>query len=280
MAFSKVSLPSSTWTLIGNNLSTITFQNVGQQQIYINITSTNTAPTESVGFVYDIWQGESSINLTATGRYVWARSIANVGSVVVDITGTPISNLGNDRELVVSTYLVKTAFTGASVGDTVTATQIIDVDGSPTTISTIWRNQSTGADFASVPAAINLTLVASNALTDAQLRATPIDIALSASNAYASGTREHNTAGITRQSVGVASARAALPTLGTSREVYVMATQRCFFLTGSSSVVATAGSSHPLAQDERFYFRVPAGHTHIAYIRDTTDGNMTICAVV
>ena len=98
------------------------------------------------------------------------------------------------------------------------------------------------------------------------------------------GTRTHNTATGIRQAVGAVSARVALPTLGTSREMYVMATQRCFFLTGNSTVTAvnttgTSNMSHPLAADERFYFRVPAGHTHIAYIRDSADGRITIMPV-
>jgi hypothetical protein len=91
-----------------------------------------------------------------------------------------------------------------------------------------------------------------------------------------SGTREYNMAGITRQAVGSASARVALPTLGPSRELYVMATQRCFFLAGDSAVVAAAGTSHPLAADERFHLRIPATATHIAYIRDSVDGSITI----
>jgi len=90
------------------------------------------------------------------------------------------------------------------------------------------------------------------------------------------GTREYNMAGITRQAVGSASARVALPTLGQSRELYVMATQRCFFLAGDSAVVAAAGTSHPLAADERFHLRIPATATHIAYIRDSVDGSITI----
>ena len=93
------------------------------------------------------------------------------------------------------------------------------------------------------------------------------------------GTRTHNTAGVSRQAVGAASARVALPTLGTSRELYVMATNRCFFLTGDNTVTAAAGTSHPLVADERFYLRIPAGHTHIAYIRDTADGFITIMPV-
>lgn len=76
----------------------------------------------------------------------------------------------SDRELVVTTYRVKTAFTGASVGDTITGTQIIDVtEATPSTVSTIWRNQTTAADLASAPDAANLELVGSNALTAAQL---------------------------------------------------------------------------------------------------------------
>lgn len=98
------------------------------------------------------------------------------------------------------------------------------------------------------------------------------------------GTRTHNTAGGIRQAVGTGSARVALPTLSASREMYVMATNRCFFLTGDGSVTAvnTTGltnMSHPLAADERFYFRVPSGHTHIAYIRDSADGFITIMPV-
>lgn len=81
-----------------------------------------------------------------------------------------------DRELVVSTYTAKNAFTGASIGDTITCTQVIDVTSTPSTVSTIWRNQTTGADLASPPAAVNLTLVGSQALTDTQLRATAVPI--------------------------------------------------------------------------------------------------------
>ena len=84
-----------------------------------------------------------------------------------------------DREFVVTTYRVKTAFTGASVGDTVTATQVIDVTGAPTTVTTLWRNQSTATDFATVPSAANLELLGSQALTDAQLRAAAVVVSAS-----------------------------------------------------------------------------------------------------
>ncbi|MEP6587128.1 MAG: hypothetical protein ABJA84_00020 [Polaromonas sp.] len=83
---------------------------------------------------------------------------------------------GADRELVVTTYFAKNAFTGASVGDTITATQVIDVSGAPSTVSTIWRNQTTAADLAGAPSAANLTLLGAQALTDSQLRAAAVPI--------------------------------------------------------------------------------------------------------
>lgn len=121
---------------------------------------------------------------------------------------------------------------------------------------------------------ISGTVSSTGGLTDTQLRASAVPVTDSLG-----GTREHALATMTRQAVGSTSARVALPTLGTSRELYVMTNSRCFFMTGNSSVTAAAGTSHPLAGDERFYFRVPAGHTHIAYIRDTADGFISIVPV-
>lgn len=96
--------------------------------------------------------------------------------VAVNEDGSPIGG-GADRELAVSTYRCKTAFAGASVGDTITATQIIDVSGdTPTTVSTIWRNQTTAADLASAPSAADLELTSSDALSNAQLRAAAVVI--------------------------------------------------------------------------------------------------------
>lgn len=89
MAFSKIRLPNNTWTLIGNNVTAITFQNVGQQQIYINVTASNSAPADTVGLVYDLFQGELKIASSAltnvSGNYIWARPVTGDGSVVVDV---------------------------------------------------------------------------------------------------------------------------------------------------------------------------------------------------
>lgn len=101
--------------------------------------------------------------------------------------------------------------------------------------------------------------------------ASPID-------AYGNGTREYGAP--TRQAVTGTSARIAIPTLGASRELVLVASTRCFFLTGNSTVVAAPGTSYPLPVDNWLHLKVPAGHTHIAYIRDVADGNVTIFAVV
>jgi len=111
---------------------------------------------------------------TADGESVFVQVDAQGRIVVTGIGGGGGGGDGADRELVVSTYRCKAAFTGASVGDTITATQIIDVTGTPTHVSTIWRNQTTAANLAEAPSAANLELTGSNALTDAQLRAAAV----------------------------------------------------------------------------------------------------------
>lgn len=94
-----------------------------------------------------------------------------------------------------------------------------------------------------------------------------------------SGTREYRIADAKRQAVGAASARDTLPALGASREIYVMPTVRCFVCTGDANVAAQAGMSHPVAADERFHLRIPAGHTHFAVIRDAADGFISVVPV-
>lgn len=119
----------------------------------------------------------------------------NIGGIdyplvmLVDTNGVPTDPGGGggssvDRELVVTTYVVKTGFAGASIGDTVTLTQVLDVSGSPTTVTSLWRNQTTGLDLSPAPTASNLTLVGSTALTDAQLRAAAVAISLPARTRY------------------------------------------------------------------------------------------------
>jgi hypothetical protein len=89
MAFTKTELTSSNWTLIGNNVTDITFQNTGQYGFYINFNDSNTAPTEDVGIVYGPFQGElktfvSGMTYKISPNYVFARSITASGSIIVE----------------------------------------------------------------------------------------------------------------------------------------------------------------------------------------------------
>jgi hypothetical protein len=82
-------LTSSNWTLIGNNVTDITFQNAGQYGFYINFNDSNTDPTENVGIVYGPFQGElktfvSAMTYKISPNYVFARSITASGSVIVE----------------------------------------------------------------------------------------------------------------------------------------------------------------------------------------------------
>lgn len=82
---------------------------------------------------------------------------------------------GADRELVVTTYRANANGTGYSVGDILTLAQVIDVTAAPTHVSSIWRNQTTGANI-SAPTASHLEMAGVPGLTDAQLRATAVAV--------------------------------------------------------------------------------------------------------
>jgi hypothetical protein len=98
--------------------------------------------------------------------------------VLEDILEKAGSNAGTgSKDIVVITYHTKTAFTGAGVGDMVTATKIIDTENA-TLVSTLWYNESTSSPLATVPNLSNLELMGSSALTDIQLRASPVAVAL------------------------------------------------------------------------------------------------------
>lgn len=86
-----------------------------------------------------------------------------------------------DREIVFITYRVKTAFTGASVGDTVTQMRVINLTGeSPVIESTTWYNDSTAATLGTAPAAADIEPLASGGITNAQMSALLAGIATAA----------------------------------------------------------------------------------------------------
>lgn len=96
----------------------------------------------------------------------------------INVPAAPAPEASVDREIVLRTFIVKTAFTGASIGDQVTAARVLDLSGeTPTQVgATVWFNETTALALASAPSAANLDLLSSTALTDAQLRAAPLSI--------------------------------------------------------------------------------------------------------
>jgi hypothetical protein len=80
---------------------------------------------------------------------------------VVVAAGGGGGGAANDRELITLVFRVTTAFSGASVGDLLTLTQILDVDGAAASVATVWRNQTTGADLGSAPSFANVELAGS-----------------------------------------------------------------------------------------------------------------------
>ena len=89
MAFNKIAINKDDWTLIGESVSSITFQNAGQYPVYINFTNGNTAPTDTVGLMYGPREGELKKTLTdlttvSTPDHVWARTVSYAGNVIVE----------------------------------------------------------------------------------------------------------------------------------------------------------------------------------------------------
>lgn len=209
---------------------------------------------------------------------------------------------GADREFVVTTYRCKTVFTGASVGDTITGTQVYDVStATPTLSATIWYNQSTAAVLASAPAAANLEIVGSNALTDAQLRASAVPVSgpLTSAQLTSAGLATNTTAeairdrlpntllgtrlaveplgvpGVARQLAAGAASTNTVLTAGVSR-ISMYANGADIRYTVGSSAQTASSTSHFIASGERLDIDVPST-ANIAVIRaGSTDGTLEL----
>ncbi|PUE09002.1 hypothetical protein B9Z51_08700 [Limnohabitans sp. T6-5] len=79
---------------------------------------------------------------------------------------------------VVTLYSVTTAFPGADVNDTLSETTILNISSGEIQ-STIWTNVTKDTPLASVPLGANISQQASNPLTNAQLRASPVPVLIS-----------------------------------------------------------------------------------------------------
>lgn len=84
-----------------------------------------------------------------------------------------------DREVVSRAFRVKAAFDGGAVGDLLTQDEIFDLSGENAVIvQSLWRNQSSGTALSAPPAAADLEDIGKPGLTNAELRAAPVAVAL------------------------------------------------------------------------------------------------------
>lgn len=92
-----------------------------------------------------------------------------IGGVTTGGGGSTAKNNGYIETI----YIVKTAFTGASIGDVVTCTQIVDSTTlPPTTSAIIWQNQTTATTLSSAPDFADLALQGTSLPTNAATEAT------------------------------------------------------------------------------------------------------------
>ena len=87
MALAKTAVTADQWTKIGDNVTSITFQNLGDTPVIIEYTAADVAPANAIGTVYDRYEGEMKKTLTdltyvSSPAYVWARAITSSSSVV------------------------------------------------------------------------------------------------------------------------------------------------------------------------------------------------------
>ena len=87
MALSKTNIYQDAWTKIGDNIATITFQNLGGNAMYVEFTAADSAPTSTFGTIYNRFEGEMKKSLTdltfvTSPAYVWARSLSGQTTVI------------------------------------------------------------------------------------------------------------------------------------------------------------------------------------------------------
>lgn len=127
------------------------------------------------------WARAAVLSLAAApvGDGDWTVNVVDEENPVpVMIVGGGAGGSSSDLELVTVAYRCKNAFTGAAVGALITATRVLNTATNPVVQvgATLWRNEATDAALASAPAAASLEVVGLGALTDAQLRASPLPL--------------------------------------------------------------------------------------------------------
>ena len=88
MALSRTNVTCDAWTKIGDNVTSITFQNQSSSPIEIEITAADSAPAITVhGVAYKTFEGEmkkalTELSFVSSPAYVWAKSITSDADVV------------------------------------------------------------------------------------------------------------------------------------------------------------------------------------------------------
>ena len=94
MALAQTTLTGTEWTLIGNNVTSITFQVISATPVYIGI-GTDSNPTisgitsTSPGLVYQQFEGEvkklvADLSYETSPTYVFARPISSIGTIIYE----------------------------------------------------------------------------------------------------------------------------------------------------------------------------------------------------
>lgn len=276
-----------------------------------------TAPAGGISFATDdiggvhypyaklAWGADNSA--VAVADVAGARLPVVIGGTLPAFAATPTVNIGTVPSLAVTgpatdvqlrATPLAVSFSGQSVAITGTlpafaATPTVNIGTAPTLTvgGTVTANAGTGTfaiSAASLPlpsgaatAAAQTTGNTSLASIDGKLPAlasgrVPVDVPT-----LGSTTREYSTAAALRLAVAATSSAAALPTLGTTRELYVHAVgTRVYLRTGDSTISAAVAAAHHVVEaGEKFHWRVPSGHTHIAVIGDGGTGQAIVNAV-
>lgn len=94
MALAQTDLTGNQWTLIGNNVTSITFQTISATPVYIGIGTDSDAATAGItsttpGLVYQQFEGEvkklvADLSYDAAPTYVFARSISGRSTIAYE----------------------------------------------------------------------------------------------------------------------------------------------------------------------------------------------------
>ena len=250
------------------------------------------------------------MNIFDTARNAW-RAFTTDDLATMGGGSGPVTSA--DREIATVTYRVKTAFSGASVGDIVTSTRVLDVAGGTATQvgATIWYNESTAAALSGTPVAANLeTAGGTPGLTDAQLRAAALPVSAAAlplpagaSTAALQGTANTSLANIDGKTPALAGgmvpvrdvlSKAWEPVAGSTQSLAVTTassaaraitvgevirfsnagTNPIAVAFGAAGVVAVAATAMDVMPGTAESFTVPAGTTHFAAIMASGSGTL------